>query len=72
MTSKAKKHAETSPPAALQALERAAAKALELGRRSKTPVYVLDGGQIVDLTKPRRKPAGKRRTPSDRNSKQQN
>lgn len=69
MTGKAKKSAETARPAALQALERAAAKALELGKRSKTPVYVLDGGQIVDLTKPKRKRAGKRRTTS-RNSKQ--
>ena len=33
------------------ALRRAAVKALELGLRTNTPVYVLRDGKIVDLTK---------------------
>ncbi len=33
-----------------KALRRAARRALELGTRTHTPVYVLEKGQIVDLT----------------------
>ena len=36
--------------ASFEALRRAARRALELGLRTGTPVYVLDDGQIVDLT----------------------
>ena len=33
------------------ALRRAARRARELGRKTRTPVYVLKNGRIVDLTK---------------------
>ena len=36
--------------ASFKALRRAARRALELGRRTGTPVYVLKDGEIVDLT----------------------
>ena len=44
--------------ASFEALRRAARRALELGLRTGTPVYVLEDGQIVDLTAnhPRRRP----------------
>ena len=39
-----------------KALRRAARRALQLGLRTGTPVYVIKKGKIVDLTKqPRRK-----------------
>ena len=38
-----------------KALRRAARKALELGIRTSTPVYVMINGRIVDLTKSRKK-----------------
>lgn len=34
-----------------KALRRAARRALELGLQTGTPVYVMENGQIVDLTK---------------------
>jgi len=37
--------------ASAKALRRAARRARELGLQTGTPVYVLRGGQIVDLTK---------------------
>ena len=37
--------------ASAKALRRAARRARELGLRTGTPVYVLRGGEIVDLTK---------------------
>ena len=37
--------------ASAKALRRAARRARELGLKTGTPVYVLRGGQIVDLTK---------------------
>jgi hypothetical protein len=42
--------------ASAKALRRAARRALEIGRRTGTPVYVLKKGRIVDLTqeKPKR------------------
>ncbi|HJT66532.1 MAG TPA: hypothetical protein VJ749_08765 [Pyrinomonadaceae bacterium] len=40
----------------LRALRRAARRALELGLKTGTAVYVVENGKIVDLTK--RKPAG--------------
>ncbi|MGH7773812.1 MAG: hypothetical protein ACREQA_16430 [Candidatus Binatia bacterium] len=43
--------------ASAKALRRAARRALELGVRTRTPVYVLRGGKIVDLTKQKRAPA---------------
>lgn len=45
-----------------KALRRAARRALEIGLQTGTPVYVLRGGQIVDLTESktrRTKPANK-------------
>ena len=36
---------------ALQALRRAAKKAVELGRRTGTPAYVLENGRIVNAAK---------------------
>jgi hypothetical protein len=38
-----------------KALRRAARRALELGLRTGTPVYVIEKGQIVDLTKQARR-----------------
>ena len=35
----------------LRALRRAARRALELGLKTGTPVYVVENGKIVDLTK---------------------
>lgn len=40
--------------ASAKALRRAARRALELGLRTGTPVYVLQDGKIIDLTKQRR------------------
>lgn len=54
----------------LRALRRAAKRALELGIKTGTPVYVMKNNKIVDLTKERaatRKPRTKRtsaKTPS--------
>jgi hypothetical protein len=36
---------------ALQALRRAAKRAVDLGRRTGTPAYVLENGRIVDAAK---------------------
>ena len=47
----------------LRALRRAARKALELGIKTGTPVYVMKDNKIVDLTKdqrPKRKPRSSR------------
>jgi hypothetical protein len=50
-----------SPPSreiqdTLRALRRAARKALELGIKTGTPVYVMKNGKIVDLTKEQKRP----------------
>jgi Fe2+ transport system protein FeoA len=48
-----------------RALRRAARKALELGIKTGTPVYVMREGKLVDLTKDKvvmRKPRTKRST----------
>ena len=45
----------------LRALHRAARKALELGIKTGTPVYVMKDNKIVDLTKDQR-PQRKRRS----------
>jgi protein-disulfide isomerase len=42
-------------PGALQALHRAAKKAIELGRLTGTPAFVLENGRIVDAVKRYRK-----------------
>ena len=39
-------------PAALVALRRAARKAVELARRTRTPAWVLENGQLVDAAHP--------------------
>ncbi len=41
--------------ASAKALRRAARRALELGLRTGTPVWVIKSGKIVDLTKERRR-----------------
>jgi hypothetical protein len=48
-----KVHASKDPDilAVGTALRRAARRARELGRKTGTPVYVLKGGRIVDLTR---------------------
>lgn len=45
-----------------RALRRAARKALELGIKTGTPVYVMKDGKIVDLTKKQTKTSRKRPT----------
>jgi hypothetical protein len=45
---------------ALRALRRAAKRALELGRRTGTPAYVLENGRIVDAAKRARTRKSKR------------
>ena len=40
--------------ASLKALRRAARRGLELGMRTGTPVYVLQNGKIIDLTRQKR------------------
>lgn len=49
---------------ALQALRRAAKRALELGLQTGTPVWVMKNGKLVDLTKeqPANKKARSKRT----------
>ena len=49
-----------------RALRRAARKALELGIKTGTPVYVMKNGKIVDLTKDK---AATKRRQSKRNPK---
>ncbi len=46
------------------ALRRAAKRALQLGLETGTPVYVLEHGKIVDLTKRYRHKAKRRRRPT--------
>jgi hypothetical protein len=46
---------------ALKALRRAAKRAVELGRRTGTPAYVLENGRIVDAAKQERTRRKKRR-----------
>ena len=51
----------------LRALRRAARRALELGIKTGTPVYVIKDNKIVDLTKgqpPNKKPRRKRTSKS--------
>ena len=49
------KHSTTSRDpdiiASAKALRRAARRALDLGLKTGTPVYVIKGGEIVDLTR---------------------
>jgi hypothetical protein len=53
MTPQAKKHSREIE-GTLRALRRAAKRALELGLKTGTPVYIWKNGKIVDLTKDRR------------------
>lgn len=59
---KQEEKAPTDPDirASLKALRRAARRALELGTRTGTPVYVLQNGKIIDLTKQKRTRVKKR------------
>jgi len=43
------------------ALRRAAKRALQIGLETGTPVYVLENGKIMDLTKRHRRRAGRAR-----------
>jgi heterodisulfide reductase subunit C len=52
---KPKSNGKKSTPTALVALRRAAKKAVELGRKTGTPAYVLENGRIVDIAKQTRK-----------------
>jgi len=56
-----RKHGSKDPDivASEAALRRAAKRALQIGLETGTPVYVLENGKIVDLTKRHRR---KRRT----------
>src|SRR5689334_13616276 len=51
-----------------RALRRAARRALELGLKTGTPVYVVEDGKIVDLTK-RKRPRTKAKTTKTRPSR---
>ena len=51
----------------LRALRRAARRALELGLKMGTPVYVVENGKIVDLTK--RKQETKTKAPKPKTTK---
>jgi hypothetical protein len=55
MKAKRTPNAKDLPPAALKTLRRAAKKAVELGRLTGTPAYVLKNDRIVDAAKPTRK-----------------
>lgn len=48
----------------LRALRRAARRALELGIKTGTPVYVMENGKIVDLTKRKRSGPKAKATPT--------
>ena len=55
--SKRRLNSKLNVAGALRALRRAAKKAVELGRRTGTPAYVLREGRIVDVARRgRRKP----------------
>jgi hypothetical protein len=53
--SEPKSNGKEQTPAALRALRRAAKKAVDLGRQTGTPAYVLENGRIIDAAKPTRK-----------------
>jgi hypothetical protein len=55
MKAKPAQNGRKSTPAAFKALCRAAKKAVELGRITGTPAYVLRNGQIIDAAKRIRK-----------------
>jgi len=55
VTTGARKSKDPDILASAKALRRAARRALELGLRTGTPVWVIKGGKIVDLTKERRR-----------------
>jgi len=56
MKTKSTSNGKKPVPPALRALRRAAKNALELGRLTGTPAYVLRNGKIVDAAKRARKP----------------
>jgi hypothetical protein len=61
MKAKRSRNGKRGVPAALVALRRAAKKAVELGRLTGTPAYVLENGRIIDAAKRRR--AGRKKRP---------
>jgi hypothetical protein len=70
MTRRAKSHSREIEDT-LRALRRAARKALELGIKTGTPVYVMRNNKIVDLTKdqPATRKSRSRRTSAKTSSK---
>jgi hypothetical protein len=61
MTKESMKSKDPDIIAPYAALRRAAKRALQIGLETGTPVYVLIDGQIVDLTKQRRRKAPRTR-----------
>jgi len=61
MTKKSMKSKDPDIIASEAALRRAAKRALQIGLDTGTPVYVLEEGKIVDLTKRHRRNVRKRR-----------
>jgi hypothetical protein len=55
MKANPKSNGRKPEPPALKALRRAAKKAIELGRLTGTPAYVLKDGRIIDAAKRTRK-----------------
>ena len=53
MKSRSQANGKEQPPRAMEAMRRAAKKAVELGRRTGTPAYVLKNGRLVDAAKPK-------------------
>jgi hypothetical protein len=66
MKPKSTANGKKPPPAALKALRRAAKKAVELGRLTRTPAYVLKNGQIVDAAKQARNAPKTHERPAER------
>jgi hypothetical protein len=62
MKRKTSSNAKEPVPDALQALRRAAKKAVELARLTGTHAYVLENGRIVDIAKRKGKTRKTRRT----------
>ncbi|HLW68186.1 MAG TPA: hypothetical protein VKS79_22910 [Gemmataceae bacterium] len=57
MKARSNANSNHSLPPALNALRRAAKKAVGFARRTGTPAYVLEGGKIVDIaSRPAKKP----------------
>lgn len=62
MNSKLRGSTDPDIQASLKALRRAARRALELGLKTGTPVWVIRNGRMVDLTRDRRLRKGRTRS----------